>query len=54
VATGKIERGVINLGSDVEIIGTKAIKSSCTVLKCTINIWIQLKLVKMLVCCYGG
>lgn len=30
VATGKIERGIINLGSDVEIIGTKAIKSSCT------------------------
>lgn len=30
VATGKIERGVIKLGTEVEVVGSKVIKSSCT------------------------
>ena len=30
VVTGKIEKGTINLGNDIEIIGSKIIKTTCT------------------------
>ena len=51
VATGRIEAGIIHVGDEVEILGVKIRNQLLLALKCSVNYWIKVKLVIMLVCC---
>ncbi|XNM47890.1 EF-Tu/IF-2/RF-3 family GTPase [Escherichia coli] len=47
VVTGRVERGIIKLGGEVEIVGIKETeKSTCTGVKCSANCWTKAVLVR--------
>ena len=52
VVTGRIERGIVKVGEEIEIVGMKVIlpRPPVLVLRCSASCWIRVKLAIMLVC----
>ena len=53
VVTGRVERGIIKVGEEVEIVGIKdTVKSTCTGVEISVNCLTKVVLARTVVCCY--